>query len=229
MRINEIFLSIDGEVNRWHQGGFSTFIRVSGCNCHCLYCDTKYAQDSKSGIEMPINEIVEKVKEIGCPKVTITGGEPLLQKNELYSLVSKLTPIHEMRYNISIETNGSIAIPDWRMGAEKDFLNWIADYKLPSSGEDNKMQDSNFMVLNGSDWIKFVIADIGDYIKAVDVKRRLQHSGCKARFAFSPAIDQTSPYDKIMPNTRILMKWLEEDKQFDAVLNLQLHKIAGLK
>ena len=220
MRINEIFLSIDGEVNQWHQGRLSTFIRVSGCNCRCLYCDTKYAQDPDSGVDMPVSKIISKVKEIGCPKVTITGGEPLMQEKELKHLVFGLIPMHD----ISIETNGTIPPPIW-----SKRINWVMDYKLPSSGEDTKMADSNFMGLSRNDWIKFVVADINDYIKAIDVKKRLQEGGCCAQFAFRPAIEQDSPHEEITTNTRILLKWLKEDKQFDVVLNLQLHKIAGLK
>ena len=103
MRVNEIFRSINGEVNSIGQGSFCTFIRLAGCSLRCSYCDTEYAQDPKSGREMSVEEIITEVKNLGCRNVTITGGEPLDQRLDLHYLLQKLW---FSKHNIVVETNG---------------------------------------------------------------------------------------------------------------------------
>ena len=206
MRVYSIFNSIDGEVNQWGQGRFSTFIRFSGCNLRCNYCDTKYAQDMDCGKEMSVEEILEEVKKIGCRKITITGGEPLLQaemKDFLYLLFNQ-------GYKVSIESNGSF----------RPILNlpycWVMDWKLASSGMSEYMNLENFRDLSSEDFVKFVIQDRLDYDDALVVIKRLRILECYATFAFSPAQDKIDPAD--------LIEWMKEDKLFDVIVNLQLHK-----
>ena len=105
IKINEIFTSIDGEVNRYGQGGLTTFIRLAGCNLQCSYCDTKQAQAMDTGVDMTIDEITERIE---VSKVTITGGEPLCQKDELIELINSLC-FTDIR--VTVETNGSLIIP----------------------------------------------------------------------------------------------------------------------
>ena len=112
LKVNEIFYSIQGE-------GFNTgtpmiFIRLSGCNLNCVWCDTKYSWHK--GTEMNVDNIMEYIEPIPCKKICITGGEPLIQ--ELFYLVAKL---HNKGYWIAIESNGSIKFPTSIL----TYINWI--------------------------------------------------------------------------------------------------------
>jgi len=214
MRIYEIFTSIDGEVNFFGAGRISTFIRFSGCDFEnpCIYCDTKYALKLSDGKEMSVDEVVAEVKKLECKKITITGGEPLLQKREFDQLTKILW--HE-GFNISVETNGSFLPDGYGIGS------WVVDYKLPSSGNFDKMKDENFVSLNSADYVKFVITDKYDYDKAIVVMGWLKKLGCKANFAFGPVFG-TDIQRKLVP-------WLVRDKLFDVIVNVQIHKFLGIK
>lgn len=129
-------------------GELACFIRLSGCNLRCSYCDTKYALENNSGEELSIEKIIEKVDKIGFKNITITGGEPLIHK-DIDELVSKLL---NKGYNINIETNGSIDI--------KNYLGKCLitmDYKCPSSLMEKSMNLSNLEQLTENDVLKFVI------------------------------------------------------------------------
>ena len=102
MNINEIFYSLQGEGN-W-AGRPNIFIRTTGCNLRCSYCDTKYAYDS--GEEMNIETILDTIRKYSCKYICITGGEPLLQ-TEIMSLINALL---KRKYHICLETNGSLDI-----------------------------------------------------------------------------------------------------------------------
>jgi 7-carboxy-7-deazaguanine synthase len=207
MRIYSIFPSIDGEVNAFHQGRLTTFIRLVGCNLNCRYCDTVYAQPRDSGKDMAIQEVIAEVEKYGNAKVTITGGEPLLQEKELKELCSELG----LRYLISIETNGSFPIPNWKLMVGS----WIVDYKLVNSGMSSRMDDRTFENLMYHDFVKFVVGGSWTYRQAISVMARLKKFGCLATFAFSPQHGQLHP--------ATLVEWLQCDK-VDAIVNLQLHK-----
>ena len=209
MKVYSIFNSIDGEVNAFHQGAFTTFIRFSGCNLQCSYCDTKYAQDYGSGKEMSVYEIIEEVKKIGCEKVTLTGGEPLLQPSTPELIEVLLTS----GYSVSVETNGTIAPPYFDEGRK---INWVMDWKLPNSGMSEYMKRVNFLGLWGTDFVKFVIRNRKDYEAAVTERFRLLSVGCFAKFAFSPVHNVLDPAE--------LIEWMKEDKLFDVIVNLQIHK-----
>ncbi|MDD5053499.1 MAG: radical SAM protein [Sulfuricurvum sp.] len=211
MKIVSIFNSIDGEVNKFHQGRFSTFIRLAGCNLFCDYCDTKWSWDNK-GIEMSVAEIVDHVENSwgGCGKITITGGEPLLQKEELYFLCLALK---KKEYNISIEANGTLPIPsEW---PELDWLvdSWIVDYKSSSVGH-NFERRCKFAKLRESDWVKFVVGDREEYNEIFPVLRT--SLAWDAFIAVSPMHGQLDPAE--------LITWLQKDNLFHCVINLQLHK-----
>ncbi len=149
MDIIEIFHSLQGEGK--NIGLPTTFIRTAGCNLRCEWCDTKYAWED--GEEMNINEIKKEVKEIGCRRVCITGGEPLLQK-DIYELIDSL-----QGYQVSIETNGSIDIGKLM---DKEVMVSM-DHKTPSSQMTGKMKHENLELLREEDQLKFVIADEEDY------------------------------------------------------------------
>ena len=211
MRIYSIFRSIDGEVNHYHQGGFATFIRASGCNLRCSYCDTKYAWEMSEGNELTVEEIYGAVHELGCKKVTITGGEPLLQPQSMLDLTRLL---HHNGYRITVETNGSMPLVGF-----VDY--WVVDYKLSSSGQSDQMRPRSFEYLRKGDFVKFVVTDFADFREGVVVRETLKERGCGARFAWSPNFD--------VLNTTDLLDWMSGEGLFDDVLNVQLHKLLPLK
>lgn len=215
MKIHEIYTSIDGEVNHWGQGILSTFIRTSGCNLACEYCDTKQARDPNSGKEMSVGEIINTVKQIGCPKITITGGEPLLQSEELAVLLVRLFDDKDIDFKVSIETNGSIPIIHTPQKWQR--LNWIVDYKLDCP---KKMDKQNFLYLRPIDYIKMVISNTTGYEKAVVVMNDLKKQGCIAQFVFSPT-HNSFPFN--LTNKLII------DRHWDVIVNCQIHKYLKIK
>jgi 7-carboxy-7-deazaguanine synthase len=152
--IFEIFSSFQGE--GIHTGLPTTFIRLSGCNLDCKWCDTRYALDPSSGRPMSITEIVQKVKELGNEMVCITGGEPLIQENT-YRLVESLL---EIGCRVDIETNGTMDFSHYSSLGEKVFLS--VDVKTPSSGEDGSFLMDNIVSLRGKDQLKFIIGSPED-------------------------------------------------------------------
>jgi len=175
LNIQSIFHSLDGEANAFDGAGqLCTFIRLKGCNLNCQYpCDTPQSIPSKPENWMTIDEIVEQVV---FPKVTITGGEPLLQKEGVKELCLELVEDHL----ISIETNGTIRPPFGHS------IRYVMDYKLPSSGMEERMDPRAFSCLREIDVIKFVISDWNDYNRALEVIK--EHPEWEAKKVFSPAI-----------------------------------------
>lgn len=206
LNIQSIFDSIDGEANGFDGAGqLCTFIRLKGCNLHCQWCDTKYAQESEPANWMTIDEIVSQVH---FPKVTITGGDPFIQPEGLAALVLRLTNKHK---SITIETNGSLDIPEGVIEhkladldaklvgpntpvrlcshytlVELQNVRLVVDFKLSSSGMMGKMDRRIFEKLRSVDVVKFVIADENDYKQALEVISWLPG---EARKVMSPAIE----------------------------------------
>jgi 7-carboxy-7-deazaguanine synthase len=209
IKVYSIFNSIDGEVNKYHQGRVCTFIRLAGCNIRCKFCDTKYAQKITSGKDMDIDEVVFEVEKIGCKNVTITGGEPLLQNIQVAELIRVLD---RKKYFISVETNGSLS----SFQTQLKHVSFVMDYKLPSSGMEKNMRIGNFLLLRESDFIKFVIQDRNDYDRALAVMWNFQAEGCAAGFAFSPVFGVLNPKE--------LVDWIQQSCIKNVVVNLQLHK-----
>ena len=151
MIVNEIFTSIEGEGIR--AGRLCTFIRFTGCNLRCSWCDTRYAFDE--GREMSVSEILGAVpSDARC--ITITGGEPLLQDREA---LSELTDSLIARgAQVNFETNGSADFTELM----RDGTIITADYKLPSSGMSPKMDMGCLSKLRDIDVLKFVAADDAD-------------------------------------------------------------------
>ena len=211
MIVNEIFSSIEGEGKR--AGELATFVRFAGCNLNCSYCDTKYAQDCNAGKEMSSKEIFNVIEEIGNTNITFTGGEPLLQ----HGLVDLVKTLSYFSCNINVETNGSEDISEF-LPIDDCFL--TIDYKMPSSGCENKMYLDNFSSLRMQDVIKCVVQkpdlDKLDYVLSLRNPIRLPF------FYISPVygkIDLEDIVDK--------MKSLHENG-FDMTkvkMQVQLHKI----
>lgn len=226
MLVNQIFSSIDGEVNHFGQGMFSTFIRLQGCNLNCAWpCDTPQARDKNStSLDMTPGEVFKKVKEFNCNKITITGGEPLEQRKELIRLIRMFDNEDPVRYNLTIETNGSKSL----LGISH-LASWVVDYKLVSSGMQREMNLEAFSELISTDTVKFVVQNKEDFRVAVDFMR--EHFPLKLSwsnynypvFAFGPV------YKKLHP--KVLVNWVKESqitKFYKIALNIQLHKILNL-
>jgi 7-carboxy-7-deazaguanine synthase len=210
MRIFSIFQSVNGEVSQRGIGSMTTFIRAAGCTANCSYCDTLYAKDPMSGIEMDISLIMNTVSDFNCTYVTITGGEPLEQREELAKLVAALV---ENGYQVTIETNGLHSFS--KLTRPWGNVTWVVDCKLGSG-----FQRLTEMQLTRTDYIKMVVGSLGQFIDMSETKNHLQSLGVKATFAFSPE------WLKCHPNE--LVQWMKEYQHTDSVLNVQLHKIIGL-
>ena len=162
LRINEIFHSLQGETAR--SGLPTVFVRLTGCPLRCSYCDTEYAfHDGKS---MKMAEILGAVGKYPARYVTVTGGEPLAQKNCLLLLES----LCDKGYSVSLETGGALDIS--KVDAR---VSRIVDIKTPGSLEEEKNLWSNLDWMNMNDEIKFVLTDRPDYewAKSVLMEKRL--------------------------------------------------------
>jgi len=215
LKINETFLSIDGEVNNQHQGKLSFFIRLAGCNLRCSYCDTSYSWTTKDSKNYSADQLFGMVVNSGVSKVTITGGEPLLQNKELLPLLELLA---KNKIYTSIETNGSIYSDDLY---RSEHIYYIWDYKLPSSGHtadmDSKVLCKN--ILYEDDWIKFVIQNHNDFLSALSVIREyfFKHKN----IAFSPVINK-------FPCKTLIATMIEYNILYP-VVSVQLHKLVDMK
>ena len=157
MKINEIFKSLQGEST--YSGLPCTFIRLTGCNLRCDWCDTKYSYEE--GSEFTATEIIKRIIEFDTYLVEFTGGEPLLQKDELLKVIYKILAKNNSKAKkrkILLETNGSISLDKIPESVIK-----IVDIKLASSNEGNSFDYDNLKFINHTDEIKFVVADEKDY------------------------------------------------------------------
>lgn len=155
MRVTETFVSLQGEGK--NQGKTCFFVRLSGCNLRCSWCDTEYSFEV--GTERSAEEIAEEIAASGVRLVCITGGEPLLQKKELLPLLEAL---YQADIEIDIETNGTISFDDCQ-----PFASVCMDVKCPSSGTTSDL--ALLSSLTEKDCVKFVIGDEADYIYMVSV------------------------------------------------------------
>jgi len=201
VKVCEIFKSIQGESR--YAGLPCTFIRITGCNLRCSYCDTQYA--FYEGGELSEDEIIKEVKGAGVNLVEITGGEPLLQE-EVYHLIERL--LNE-GYTVLIETNGSMSIKE----IDKKAI-IILDIKTPGSGMSEEMDLSNIEHIKSTDEIKFVIANRADYEWSKEIINKYSLKD-KCHLLLSPAFGILPPED--------LARWMLEDG-LNARLNPQLHK-----
>jgi 7-carboxy-7-deazaguanine synthase len=159
LRINEIFFSIQGE-STW-AGRPCAFVRLTGCDLRCSWCDTEYA--FHEGRTMAIEEVAAQLLGYGCDLVEVTGGEPLLQAG-VYPLIARLL---DMGTKVLVETSGASDVSRLDVRAIK-----VMDLKCPGSGESARNLWSNLEHLTPRDEVKFVIADRADYEWARDVLRR---------------------------------------------------------
>lgn len=201
LKVCEIFSSIQGEST--YQGLPCSFVRLSGCNLRCTYCDTAYAHEE--GYETGIDEIVSRVGGMGLALVEITGGEPLLQP-EAGLLLDALV---DEGLTVLVETNGSINIAPFNGSAV-----YIMDFKTPSSSMDRFNDFSNVSFLKKEDEVKFVISGAEDYEWAIGV--------CGKYELFSRVKVLMSPVFGVM-DAGTLSSWIIRDR-LKARLNVQIHK-----
>lgn len=202
LRIHEIFYSLQGESTR--MGLPTVFVRLTGCPMRCVYCDTDYA--FKGGEQMQLEDIIAQVKQYQTPYVTVTGGEPLAQKQCL----ELLKVLCDEGFDVSLETGGAITIEnvDQRVSV-------ILDVKTPASGELENYHWENMAMIKPSDEVKFVLMHENDYDWAKTILSQYQLSD-KATVLFSPVYDSLPPAK--------LAEWILRDK-LDVRMQLQMHKI----
>lgn len=155
MLINEIFASINGE--SIFAGYPTIFIRTYGCNIRCNYCDTLHACEGNEFTEMSVSDIVEEVSKYELDRVTLTGGEPLLQKDSADLILALV----DRGYNVEIETNGAVDLkPFMENLGDIPRITFTMDWKCKGSGMQGSMIESNLSLLRpDKDVIKFVVSD----------------------------------------------------------------------
>ena len=201
--VNEIFYSIQGEST--YAGLPCVFIRLTGCNLRCRYCDTTYAYEE--GAEMELADIMNRLRRYRCRLVEITGGEPLLQK-QTPQLVQKLL---DRGYEVLMETNGSLDIDSVNPRCHR-----IVDIKCPSSGQSEQNSWNNLKRLTTLDQVKFVIGDLNDYRFAKTKLGLLPPDLPTGQILFSPVAGKMSP--------ALLAEWILSD-HLPVRLQLQLHRV----
>ena len=207
-KVVEIFESINGEGMR--AGELAVFVRMKGCNLSCNYCDTMWANKPDCEFEeMTADQIVDRVKKSGIKNVTLTGGEPLLQK-DADILLEAFSSEKAMR--VEIETNGSI---DLKPFLKFENVSFTMDYKLPESDMEKYMNTDNFKTLRKKDTLKFVASSVNDLKKAKEIIEKYELIG-KVNIIFSPVFGKIELTD--------IVDFLKDNKLNDVRMQLQMHK-----
>ncbi len=207
MKVIELFLSVNGEGLK--SGELATFVRFAGCNLRCPYCDTKYSYENPKYIEMSIDEIISKIESFKAHNVTLTGGEPLIQK-DIDILIKKLS---DKGYRVELETNGSVDISKY-VGLKG--VVFTLDYKGPTSLMEDKMLLDNYKYLTKNDVVKFVCGSTKDLEKARDIILKYKLDEITNPF-LSPVFGEIS--------LEGMVDFMKENNLNHVRLQLQIHKI----
>ncbi len=200
MNLTEIFSSIQGEST--HAGRPCTFVRTTGCDQRCSWCDTAYAFEG--GESLSVAEVLARVNQLGLNLVEVTGGEPLLQDD----MPQLLTTLCNQGYEVLLETGGSLSIE----GVDPR-VTCILDLKAPASGMSDRILWDNLAHLKGRDEVKFVLADRGDYDWACRV---IDTHELAPRALLSPVFELLDP--------ALLAEWMVADRR-SLRMQMQLHKL----
>lgn len=215
IRINEIFPSIDGEVNAWGMGGWSIFIRFQGCSASCSFCDTPQARSLSGELglyeEYTSKEIIKKIRKFKIGKVTITGGEPMEQFEGLVDLVVEL---ESWNYDISIETNGYHPLQLFKTRFPDVGL--VADFKM-----ENMPSYLHFKGLKQNDYVKFLVGNWEQLRKVSHFSKFLLNVG-SPKLAIS-AIKSPSFNENVITN------YIKTNGLYHLQLNTQLHKLLDIQ
>jgi 7-carboxy-7-deazaguanine synthase len=203
MKVNEIFYSIQGESS--YMGRPCVFIRLTGCNLRCRFCDTEYA--FYEGREMSTREILDELSSYSTKLALVTGGEPLLQA-AVHELFRELL---DRGYTVCVETGGHMPLERVDPRVHK-----IMDLKCPGSGMSNRNRYENIEYLTNADEVKFVVCDRTDFDWACEVIRRYNLPSRVGTILLSPVYGEL-PYDQ-------LARWLL-DCDLPVRMQLQMHKL----
>lgn len=209
-KVAEIFTSINGEGSR--AGELAIFIRLCGCNLRCSYCDTMWANfEIAPHREMSAEEIKNYVLKSKVKNITLTGGEPLAAPyvKELITCLAK-----ETHLSIEIETNGSVNIGEFAIAKNRPIF--TIDYKLPSSGMENKMCiTDNLPFIEKKDCMKFVAGSEEDLLKAAEIIEKYDLTK-KCHVYLSPVFGKIDP--------AFMVEFMKKKNLNNVKLQLQLHK-----
>ena len=211
MRVAEKFISINGEGTR--AGELAVFVRFTGCNLRCSYCDTMWANEPGCPYEeMSPAQICDYVRSTGIRNVTLTGGEPLLQK-DMGELIGLLTTDCGVR--VEIETNGAVDLKPFTELPEGRPA-FTMDYKLPSSGCEDRMIAENFCVLEAEDTVKFVSGSPADLERAGEI---IEQYGLldRCHVYFSPVFGRIEPVE--------IVDFMLNRRMNKARIQIQMHKV----
>lgn len=215
MKVIEIFRSIEGEGRR--MGKTAIFLRLHDCSLRCSFCDTPYSYDTGDFRVMTPEQVAESIKSMGganLRRLTVTGGEPLLHKDELPALLDLLPD-----WDVNFETNGSIAIlsalPEKYLSGNRVWF--TLDYKSPSSGMEGQMEPLNFCHLRKQDVLKFVVADQNDMEVAKRVISNMTFENPYPHIYFSPVWGRIDLKD--------IVHFIQFNDLNNVAVQVQLHKI----
>ena len=217
MQITEIYKSIQGEST--HAGLPCVFVRLTGCNLRCSWCDSEYT--FTGGQRRTLEEVAAEVERLSPEGglVEITGGEPLLQERETVPLMQRLL---DAGYTVLLETSGERPVERVPRQVIK-----IVDVKCPNSGEPDTFHMENLESLNAHDEVKFVLSDRVDYEFARDFVKRHGLDQHVNAVLFSPAFSKEASGARdasyCLLDPRELADWMLADG-VPARLGLQIHK-----
>lgn len=208
----EIFETVEGEGTT---AGFPTvFVRLFGCPLRCLWCDTPYSYPpQKAEMLLSVAEIARQVSGFSANRVCVTGGEPLLYGDRSALLLQALASLEHI-CDVHVETSGAMALHPFLAAVSSPKVRYIMDYKLPDSGESQRMHLPNLAALRPQDELKFVIASERDFELACHV---LEVYDPASVTLFSPVWGKMEPRELV---ARMLEQGLANVR-----LSLQLHKI----